>query len=177
MDRYHDSLIEAELEALTRQGSIFAKAVSALAVEPEFSKATQLSKELVRRMVRHASDQLGIRLRLFALDGHLMADGNRFGRSGAWCRSGRSRRRANLFRSWRLGRKGLRSAGELAATAQFCRRTETANLRVEDSPEALEALQGLRAQAVRAAPDGGLVLISAVPVRRYKRVLGAGTEC
>ena len=44
---------------------------------------------------------------------------------------------------------------------------------MEDSPEALEALQGLRAQAVRAAPDGGLVLISAVPVRRYKQVLGA----
>ena len=175
MDRYHDSLIEAELEALTRQGSIFAKAVSALAVEPEFSEATQLSKELVRRMVRHASDQLGIRLRLFALDGHLMADSNRFGRSGGVVQirplppprepgfdpGGWAERAYDLLVNW-LPRRG-----------NFPPYTETANLRVEDSPEALEALQGLRAQAVRAAPDGGLVLISAVPVRRYKQVLGA----
>ena len=66
MDRYQDSLIEAELEARRGKRMAFAKAVAALAVEPEFSEATQPSKERVRRMVRHAADQLGIRLRLFA---------------------------------------------------------------------------------------------------------------
>ena len=107
MDRYQDSLIEAELEALTRQGSIFAKAVAALAVEPEFSEATQLSKERVRRMVRHAADQLGIRLRLFALDGHLMADSNRFGRSGGVVQIRPLPPPRDSFRSRRVGRKGL----------------------------------------------------------------------
>ncbi len=175
MDRYQDSLIEAELEALTRQGSIFAKGVAALAVEPEYSEATQLSKDLVRRMVRHASDQFGTRLRLFAPDGHLMADSNSFGRSGGVVQ----------IRPLAPPREPGFDPGHWADTAydllvnwlprrgDFPRYKETATQRAEDYPEAIDALRGRRAQAVRTVSDGGLILTSAVPVRRYKQVLGA----
>ncbi|UUX51829.1 sensor histidine kinase [Nisaea acidiphila] len=175
MDRYQDSLIEAELEALTRQGSIFAKGVAALAVEPEFSEATELSKDLVRRMVRHASDQFGTRLRLFAPDGHLMADSNSFGRAGGIVQirplpppevSGVSPSRW-LDRLYDLLVDWLPRGGD------FPRYEEQRIQRAENYPEALDAMQGRNARAVRTMPDGGLILTTAVPVRRYKQVLGA----
>ena len=44
---------------------------------------------------------------------------------------------------------------------------------VRDFPEAASALRGFNASAVRVAPDGMLILSAAVPVQRYKQVLGA----
>ena len=44
---------------------------------------------------------------------------------------------------------------------------------VRDFPEAASALRGFNASAVRVAPDGRLMLSAAVPVQRYKQVLGA----
>ena len=42
-----------------------------------------------------------------------------------------------------------------------------------DYPEAASALRGVNASAVRVAGDGMLILSAAVPVQRYKQVLGA----
>lgn len=175
MDRYQDNLIAAELEALTRQGSIFSKGVAALAVEPEFSEATELSKDLVRRMVRHASDQFGTRLRLFAPDGHLMADSNSFGRKGGvvQIRPLPPPREAGFDPgAWADELYDL-LVNRLPRRGDFPRYVETVNQSAADYPEAVDALRGRRAQAVRTGPDGGLILTSAVPVRRYKQVLGA----
>ena len=44
---------------------------------------------------------------------------------------------------------------------------------MRDFPEAASALSGFNASAVRMAPDGRLMLSAAVPVQRYKQVLGA----
>jgi len=175
MDRYQDNLIEAELEALTRQGSIFAKGVAALAVEPEYSEATELSKDLVRRMVRHASDQFGTRLRLFAPDGHLMADSNSFGRRGGvvQIRPLPPPEDSGFSPSLWLDTLYDVLVNWLPRRGDFPLYVEPQIQRAEDYPEALDALRGLNARAVRTQPDGRLILTSAVPVRRYKQVLGA----
>jgi two-component system sensor histidine kinase ChvG len=44
---------------------------------------------------------------------------------------------------------------------------------LRDFPEAASALRGFNASAVRSAPDGRLILSAAVPVQRYKQVLGS----
>lgn len=175
MDRYQDNLIEAELEALTRQGSIFAKGVAALAVEPEYSEATELSKDLVRRMVRHASDQFGTRLRLFAPDGHLMADSNSFGRQGGvvQIRPLPPPEQSGMSPSLWLDNLYDILVNWLPRGGDFPRYEEPQIQRAEDYPEARDALRGLNARAVRTQADGRLILTSAVPVRRYKQVLGA----
>lgn len=175
MDRYQESLIEAELEALTRQGSIFANGVAALAVEPEFSEATRLSEELVRRMVRHAADRFGTRLRLFAVDGSLMADSNTFGRRGTIVQS------LPLPPLDEQGSSSAKWADELydllvawlPARGRFPLYTENHEQTAADYPEAVAALEGLSGQAVRRTRSGDLVLSAAVPVQRYKQVLGA----
>ncbi len=45
--------------------------------------------------------------------------------------------------------------------------------RLRDFPEAASALRGFNASAVRSAGDGRLMLSAAVPVQRYKQVLGS----
>ena len=48
-----------------------------------------------------------------------------------------------------------------------------AGVQIAYFPEATSALRGFNASAVRVSPDGMLIMSAAVPVQRYKQVLGA----
>ena len=64
-------------------------------------------------------------------------------------------------------------ARQLSRVDRFPAYVERAVPTVRDFPEAASALRGFNASAVRVSPDGMLVLSAAVPVQRYKQVLGA----
>src|SRR5204862_5473997 len=64
-------------------------------------------------------------------------------------------------------------ARQLSRVDRFPEYVERAVPTVRDFPEAASALRGFNASAVRVAPDGRLMLSAAVPIQRYKQILGA----
>jgi len=63
LDRYQNSLIQAELEALSQQATLFSRALGEIAVEFEPSANRHISVEIVHRMVRRSSGATPTRAR------------------------------------------------------------------------------------------------------------------
>jgi two-component system sensor histidine kinase ChvG len=174
LDRYQNSLIQAELEAVSHQANLFARAVGELAVEQERTADRRLSPSLVRQMVRRASAALPSRARVFGADGELMADSLRLGRPGGLVlirplpppTSDRfmralAERMYDSIVNWLPRRSGL------PLYRESVRQLSNAY------PEVIQALRGTSVQTVRATENGGLVLTVAVPIQKYRKVLGA----
>ena len=174
LDRYQNSLIQAELEAVSHQANLFARAVGELAVEQERTADRRLSPSLVRQMVRRASAALPSRARVFGADGELIADSLRLGRPGGMVlirplpppTSDRfmraiAERMYDSIVNWLPRRSGLPLYRESVMQLSNA------------YPEVIQALRGTSVQTVRATESGGLVLTVAVPIQKYRKVLGA----
>jgi two-component system, OmpR family, sensor histidine kinase ChvG len=174
LDRYQNSLIQAELEAVSQQANLFARAVGELAVEQKRSLDRRLSPSLVQQMVRRSSAALSTRARVFSAHGGLIADSLRLGGPGGIVlirplpppsanrlMREMAERMYDRIVNWLPRRSGLplyrESARQLANTY----------------PEVMQALRGTSVQTVRATESGGLLLTVAVPIQKYKQVLGA----
>ncbi len=172
LDRYQNSLIRGELDALDRQAEVMARAVAELAVDTDASVDPGLVPERVRRIVRRLSAVLASRVRIYSAEGRLMADSRMLTGPGGTVRiqplpppePDPMRRFANqLYErivNWLPRRSELPVWNELTG------------------PDALFedvrlALGGTVIRKVRVTEAGGLFLSVAVPVQRYKQVLGA----
>jgi two-component system sensor histidine kinase ChvG len=174
LDRYQNSLIQAELEAVSHQANLFARAIGELATEQESTPDRRLSPALVRQMVRRASAALPTRARVFSAEGELIADSLRLGGPGGLVMiqplpppsSDRfmrefAERLYDRIVNWLPRRSGLPLY------------QETARQLANSYPEVIQALGGTSVQTVRATENGGLVLTVAVPIQKYRKVLGA----
>jgi two-component system sensor histidine kinase ChvG len=174
LDRYQNSLIQAELEAVSHQANLFARAIGELATEQESTPDRRLSPALVRQMVRRASAALPTRARVFSAEGELIADSLRLGGPGGLVMiqplpppsSDRfmrefAERLYDRIVNWLPRRSGLPLY------------KETARQLANSYPEVIQALGGTSVQTVRATENGGLVLTVAVPIQKYRKVLGA----
>ncbi|AWK86237.1 stimulus-sensing domain-containing protein [Azospirillum thermophilum] len=85
LGRYQDRLIQAELEALATEARIFASALGEGAVQRNFipsdipgeeggRETYELSPELARQMVRRLVEATATRTRLYGVDGHTLSD-------------------------------------------------------------------------------------------------------
>ncbi len=171
---YRRNLIDAELTTLDIQAEIFAGALGEGAVGLAAAPRQRLRTDISRQMVRRLALATGTRARLFDGGGTLLADSRRLmGPGGA-------------VQIEELpppdDEKGLMSItlefydrlvnGLLGGEALKPYR-EKAVQRAGDYPEAARSLAGEEARAVRAGGHTGMILIVAVPVQRYKQVLGA----
>src|SRR5271170_41533 len=164
---------EATLIGLQIQGEIFAAALSEGAVLDSADEGEVLLPDLGRQMMRRLVEPTHARARLFDKAGTLIADSRLLRGPGdavqvaeptADEHKGLLMRLADGTYDWIAdllpGRHG-HSVYREGQTAQ-------------DYREALEALRGEGASAVRSDPQtGGLVICVAVPLHRYKQVLGA----
>lgn len=173
MDRYKQGLIQGELAGLTTQAEMVAGAVGEGAVSEQSLGFLELNPDLAQQMVRRLAEPAQVRARLFDAVGDLAADSR-----------------------YLLSVKGNILIEELPPPAGHGWRDEATrwwdglstwmpddhtlpphpehmvNDRADRWPEAMAALSGRNASAVRARP-GGLMLSVAVPVQRYKQVVGA----
>jgi two-component system sensor histidine kinase ChvG len=173
LDRYERGLIDTELQALTTQGGIIAAALAEGAVLQDPGETPELVTSLAQGMMRSLVEPARIRARLFQLDYSLMADSRGFG---------------GLTGSIQIqplpppDTTGPSIFDEIVDDASNMLRArihyppyiEHAHQVATDYPEAVQALDGRTSEAVRS--DGetrALVLSVAVPIRRYKQVLGA----
>jgi len=175
LGEYESSLIDTELQALKTQGEIFAAALAEGAVIDSVAEGEELIPELGRQMMRRLVEPTRTRARLFDPTGALLADSRVLRGPGGIVQikelpppqpRGWIGRVADGVYDWVVGR--------LPRHAEWPEYQDSASTRAVDFPEIGRALGGDSAKAVRRErASGGLQLSVAVPVQRYKKVLGA----
>jgi two-component system sensor histidine kinase ChvG len=175
LGEYQESLIAAGIDALTTQGQIFAAALGEGAVIDSLGEGEQLIPELGRQMMNRLVEPTRTRGRLFDLDGKLIADTRTLHGIGGPVQiadlpapddSGAVRRAIAWVYDTLMARFPWR--GHYQPYREHS--TQTA----ADYPEVERALRGEIGSQVRGdRATGGLILTVAVPVQRYKQVLGA----
>ena len=170
VDTYRKGLIGARRDALFTQAELIAVALSETTVARNGGPG-RFEVAQARRILYRLVAPIETRARLFAADGSLLAD------------------------SWRLPGGGMveveplpAAEGPLAALAErlaawlerllprdrtLAPYRERPEQRAGDYPEVVAALAGGRASALRTLEGHRLILSVAVPVQRFKRVLGA----
>jgi two-component system sensor histidine kinase ChvG len=172
LDQYRDGLVQAELAALRTEAELFSGALAASGVVGGAPADEKLLPEMTRHTVRRLVSISKNRARLFDDRGVLIADSFRLVSAGGQVE--------------RVVLPPLRSVfAELVtdAYAWFGRMLprlddtpiyhEAAQQHATDYPEVVRALDGEAGSAVRRDRAGGTVLSVAVPVQRYRQVLGA----
>src|SRR5690348_1155111 len=174
LGEYEQSLVAAQLDALRTQGQIFAAALGEGAVIDSLGEGETLIPELGRQMMRRLVEPTHTRARLFDSEGKLIADSRVLRGPGGvvqikelpppGAESGPLRRAA----AWLYDTIMSVLPGQQHYPPYHEPVTQTA----ADYAEVQRALAGDISDAVRSDRDG-LVLSAAVPVQRYKQVLGA----
>ncbi len=179
LDDFRRGLIDAELQALSTQSQIIAAALGEAAVsvadpdedEPDDRLAPDTARQILRRLI----EPTRVRARLFDFTGALLADTRVLGQGSLAVEvetlpppdaDAHEQSRAVDVISDFFG-NGL--IGNLNLPPYRERRDPVAL----DYEEAIAALIGDGGRAVRRAPGGRMVLSVAVPVQRFKQVLGA----
>lgn len=174
LDDYRQELVEQELDSMAIEGQLIAGALAASGVVTEDSGEERLSadrsRDLVRRLVMVSEN----RARLFGREGKTLVDSSLLIGPGGQIEievlppasdGGRLYELANRAYDWITG---LLPRGERLAPYR-----ESADPSAADYPEAMRALGGEVARALRQDGRGNLILSVAAPVQRYRQVLGA----
>src|SRR5471030_1143237 len=174
---YEDELIDTELASLLVQGEMVAAGIGEIAVIGGETTVNRLDADAARDLLTRLVRPTGVRARLFSETGELLGD------SALLSEAGRihvmalpplempieapptRRRMGEEIGDW--------ITRQLSHTNHYPQYIERPVPTVRDFPEAASALRGFNASAVRLMPDGRLLLSVAVPVLRYKQVLGA----
>lgn len=174
LGQYEDGLVEAELDALTTQGEIFAGAIGQGAVGTRTDGSRLILPHVARPMVRRLVQPTRTRARLFGVDGRLIADSRVLRGPGGSVQvealpppSGEEPIEGFLVELYNTIVALLPTRGDPPPYV------ERANQQADDYEEVLHALAGEAVVSVRKLPDGHRLLISAVPVQRFKQILGA----
>jgi two-component system, OmpR family, sensor histidine kinase ChvG len=179
LDDYRQGLVEAQLVSLTTQARIVATAVSESARPDEDGEAGvdyKLTPEVVRPILFRLMEPTDGHARVFAPEGHVIADSRIVSPFGGQviveplppprADRGFAETTANAVYDWVVSWLPAREPLPIWPDAP--------EPRAEDFPEVQGALGGENRTQLRAFATGsGMLLSVAVPVQRYKQVLGA----
>ena len=172
LDQYRQSLIAAELDALRTQGKAFALSLGSTAVVGTQFGDEQLLPEMARHLMRVLLIDSGVRARIFARSGKLLADSSVLvGPGGLVQVVELPPPRGNSLLD-ALARTLDRAVNWLPFSEEPPRYREARIQRASHYPEVEQALLGESPGMVR-ADRRGLMLSVAVPVQRYRQVLAA----
>ncbi|MEQ8193839.1 MAG: stimulus-sensing domain-containing protein [Rhodospirillales bacterium] len=171
LGKYRESLIEAEFSALRTQAEMFAGALGEGAVTPQTAAKQRMVTRLTHQIVRRLAQTTAARARLFDTRGQLIADSRLLlGRIAVEVEALPPPRDSGLL--------GIflnfydRIAKLLIGEDDIPAFQEKALQHARDYPEVMKALAGESVVQLRRG-QGRLILSAAVPVQRYKQVLGA----
>ena len=175
LGKYQASLVSQQIESLKTQGEVFAAALGEGAVLDSVDEGEILLPDLARQMMRRLVEPTRTRARLFGIKGEIIADSRVLRGPGdsvqvlelpAPKTAGPIMRLTDRVYDWVVG--------ELPRRTRYPMYRESALQGADDYPEVMRALRGETASAIRGDPaSSGLVLSVAIPVQRYKQVLGA----
>jgi len=175
LGQYEQNLINSEFQALTTEGEIFAGALGQGAYGTRNDGKTILRPDIAGPMLRRLVLPTTTRARLFSADGSLLADSRiLLGPEGAPVQvidlpppedpAGFAGIIVRLYENLLTLLPGRR---------ELTKYEERKDQHAGDYAEALKALSGETGKALRADDSGGLVISVAVPVQRFKQILGA----
>jgi two-component system sensor histidine kinase ChvG len=170
LDQFRNNLIDARSRELNIQAQIIAGAIGEAATGE--AEAAEINVRLARQILARLVVPAEIRGRLFALDGRLLADSRNLGRHVHVVKLP-SKTVLREATTWLEGAYDyLRGAvGRKHHLPVYHERFEQ---RARDYPETRQALKGEPGSSLRTtAEQNNLVISVAVPVQRFKRVLGA----
>jgi two-component system sensor histidine kinase ChvG len=175
LGEYQLSLVAAQLDALRTQGQIFAAALGEGAVIDSLGEGETLIPELARQMMRRLVEPTRTRARLFDSEGKLIADSRVLRGPGGAVQIKELPPLDEAGPLHRLAEWLYDSViGILPGQQRYPPYREPLSQTAADYAEVERALQGDIGDAVRSEREGGgLILSAAVPVQRYKQVLGA----
>jgi len=172
LDQYRQSLIAAELEALRTQGRTFALSLGSTAVVGTQFGNEQLLPEMARHLMRVLLIDSGVRARIFAPSGKLLGDSFALAGPGGLVQVIElPPHGGSLFDA--IARALDRAVNWLPFSEDPPRYREARIQQAAHYPEVEQALLGESRGVVRSDRRGYLVLSVAVPVQRYRQVLGA----
>src|SRR5580704_2260307 len=174
LGKFESSLIGQEIESLHTQGEIFAAALSEGAVLDSGDEGEIMLPDLARQMMRRLVEPTRTRARLFDIKGEIIADSRVLRGPGDNVQVTELPPIEHKGPMVRLTDRIYDWVAELVPSRhKHPPYREGATGTAEDYGEAVRALRGESASAVRSDPQsGGLVISVAVPVQRYKQVLG-----
>jgi len=170
---YRDSLIDADLESLRSQGEMIAGAIGESAIEITPTGGQFIDLEPARHIVRRLSAASRIRSRLFLTSGEMAADSSRL-LGGRWVVQVQELpppRESNWLLDWVIDAIDV-AVGWLSYGEKLEPYTERADQRAGDYPEVQRAFTGEIIGVVRAGGTSGYILTVAIPVQRYRQVIG-----
>ncbi|HXO91735.1 MAG TPA: stimulus-sensing domain-containing protein, partial [Stellaceae bacterium] len=175
LGKYQASLVSQQIEALKMQGEVFAAALGEGAVLDSVDEGEILLPDLARQMMRRLVEPTRARARLFDTKGDIIADSHVLRGPGDSVQvlelpppdaRGAFMRIADSAYDWVVDK--------LPRRKRYPTYFESASPRAEDYAEVTRALLGETGSAIRSDPaSNGLVLSVAIPIQRYKQVLGA----
>jgi two-component system sensor histidine kinase ChvG len=172
LDRYKQNLIDAQISSLATQAGIFAAALGEAAVTSNVTVGQDTLTAFARPMVRRLAVPARLRARLFAANGDLIADSQYIGmvRGGVEVAPLPPLRDGGFLTALLDAYDWV--ANHIPSGQTYPRYVEIPTPRANQFPEAQKALSGETGTSVRSLSHGALVLSVAVPVQRYKQVLG-----
>ena len=171
---YEEELIDAELASLLVQGEMVAAGISEVAVVGGETTVNRLDSETARQLLTRLVRPTGVRARLFSETGELLGDSELLTEAGRIHSAPLPPPEMPMEQRERLGDQiSDWIARQLTRSDRFPEYIERSGPTIRDFPEAASALRGFNASAVRISGDGRLLLSAAVPIQRYKQVLGA----
>ena len=175
---YEDELIDTELASLLVQGEMVAAGIGEVAVVGGETTVNRMDADAARQLLTRLVRPTGVRARLFSETGELLGD------SAVLSEVGRihvvplppletpAEAKIDAEIDW-TDRVGDWINRQLSRVDRYPEYVERPAPTLREFPEAASALRGFDSSAVRSAGDGRLILSAAVPVQRYKQVLGA----
>jgi two-component system sensor histidine kinase ChvG len=175
LGKFESSLIGQEIESLHTQGEIFAAALSEGAVLDSGDEGEIMLPDLARQMMRRLVEPTRTRARLFDINGKQIADSRLLRGPGDAVQVMELPPPEHKSLLLRLTDQIYDWVAELMpARHKHPPYRESDAGTAQDYGETVHALRGESGSAVRSDPQtGGLVISVAVPVQRYKQVLGA----
>ncbi len=172
---YRDSLLQSELELLKTEGSLFSGALAASGVATSPLGDEKLVPETARQTIRRLVDVSKTRARLFTPDGVLIADSFLLsGPGGIVTITPLPPLDPNESLTWKWVIGAYDWVFNRLPSGRILRPYQEAAIQnAADYDEVVKALNGEAATFVRDAGKGKMLLSAAVPVQRYRQVLGA----
>ncbi|MCR9256551.1 MAG: stimulus-sensing domain-containing protein [Alphaproteobacteria bacterium] len=179
LDRYRDQLVQAELRAMALQAEVLAQALGdsmvTMATDAAADPARDITPDLVQPIVRRFSAPVKTRIRVFDIDGRVIADSRVLRGPGGVVQVSplpsdtEQPGQAGEVVDWVYERV---STG-LNALDTVAKYREAGSVAEGGYVEVQSALLGQADSMLRRDRDGELILTVAAPVRSYRQVMGA----
>ena len=172
LDRYEDSLIESELEALEHQAELFANALSEVAVKNDPGIHSYLSSIAVQNVINRSALRSPARSRVFDTAGRLLADSQELpGRVPSVITKPLASVFPDIFFQKFFNdffQQFFNSSIQVRRPINEAHKIQLAHT----FPEVISALKGSSIKTVKLRETGESLLTVAVPIQKYKQVLG-----